>query len=122
MEVLERERQRNKAGGSGGLSNASGGNPNEMTGGPGGMGKKSSSTSQLSAAGNLMWIGMRIYHNSKLGWTLVVFHANRFLPLLFQANEKTGLKIRQTWNAHDFVTNQMTFLKLLIETYLIISI
>ena len=51
MEVLERERQRNKAGGSGGLSNTSGGNPNDMAGGPGGMGKKSSSTSQLSAAG-----------------------------------------------------------------------
>ena len=54
MEVLERERQRNKAGGSGGLGSNSGGNPNDMTGGPGGMGKKSSSTSQLSAAGNLL--------------------------------------------------------------------
>ena len=53
MEVLERERQRNKAGGSGGLGGNSGGNPNDMTGGPGGMGKKSSSTSQLSAAGNV---------------------------------------------------------------------
>ena len=51
QEVLDRERQRNRAGGSGG-SNA-GGNPNDMTGGPGGMGKKSSSTSQLSAAGNV---------------------------------------------------------------------
>ena len=55
MEVLERERQRNKAGGSGGLGSNSGGNPNDMTGGPGGMGKKSSSTSQLSAAGKVHW-------------------------------------------------------------------
>ena len=55
MEVLERERQRNKAGGSGGLGGNSGGNPNDMTGGPGGMGKKSSSTSQLSAAGKVHW-------------------------------------------------------------------
>ena len=54
MEVLERERLRNQGGGSGGLSVTSG-NGNDMiggNGGPGGMGKKSSSTSQLSAAGN----------------------------------------------------------------------
>ena len=55
MEVLERERLRNQGGGSGGLSVTSG-NGNDMiggNGGPGGMGKKSSSTSQLSAAGNV---------------------------------------------------------------------
>ena len=53
MEVLERERLRNQGGGSGGLSVTSG-NGNDMiggNGGPGGMGKKSNSTSQLSAAG-----------------------------------------------------------------------
>ena len=57
MEVLERERLRNQGGGSGGLSVTSG-NGNDMiggNGGPGGMGKKSSSTSQLSAAGNVDW-------------------------------------------------------------------
>ena len=54
MEVLEREKQRNRGGGSGGLNATSGGSDNGM-GGPGGMGKKSSSTSQLSAAGNVDW-------------------------------------------------------------------
>ena len=54
MEVLEREKMRNRGGGSGALSTTSAGNDNGMggPGGPGGMGKKSSSTSQLSAAGN----------------------------------------------------------------------
>ena len=55
MEVLEREKMRNRGGGSGALSTTSAGNDNGMggPGGPGGMGKKSSSTSQLSAAGNV---------------------------------------------------------------------
>ena len=57
MEVLEREKMRNRGGGSGALSTTSAGNDNGMggPGGPGGMGKKSSSTSQLSAAGNVDW-------------------------------------------------------------------
>jgi len=61
MEVLEREKLRNKGGGSGGLNATSGGSDNGM-GGPGGMGKKSSSTSQLSAAGNVDWCP----HQSKI--------------------------------------------------------
>ena len=52
MEVLERERKKASAGGLGGNP---AGNPNDMAGGPGGMGKKSSSTSQLSAAGIVIW-------------------------------------------------------------------
>ena len=52
MEVLERERKKASAGGLGGNP---AGNPNDMAGGPGGMGKKSSSTSQLSAAGIVNW-------------------------------------------------------------------
>ena len=57
-EVLERERRKQMlGGGNGGMNNTLGGNPNDIggPGGQGGMGKKSSSTSQLSAAGNVDW-------------------------------------------------------------------
>ena len=66
MDVLEREKQRDRAGA---LGSTPGGNANDI-GGPGGMGKKSSSTSQLSAAGNI--IGLSDFSSSIL-WRKYIF-------------------------------------------------